>query len=72
MGFASIKDTKILADETSQFNGDDGKKGKRKDTAKSKVDDLSFYCISSSRPRPLTLVFGPLFDLRLWHTILVS
>lgn len=45
-----VKDTKILADETSQFNGDDEKN--EKDTAKSKVDDLPFYCIGFKSSAP--------------------
>merc|ERR1712093_359006 len=45
-----VKDTKILADETSQFNGDYEKN--EKDTAKSKIDDLPFYCIGFKSAAP--------------------
>ncbi|KXX82404.1 hypothetical protein MMYC01_201347 [Madurella mycetomatis] len=45
-----VKDTKILADETSQFNGEDEKN--EKDTAKSKIDDLPFYCIGFKSSAP--------------------
>lgn len=45
-----VKDTKILADETSQFNGDSEKDDK--DTAKSKIDDLPFYCIGFKSSAP--------------------
>ena len=45
-----VKDTKILADETSQFNGDFDKD--EKDTAKSKIDDLPFYCIGFKSSAP--------------------
>ncbi|AEO68099.1 glycosyltransferase family 48 protein [Thermothielavioides terrestris NRRL 8126] len=44
-----VKDTKILADETSQFNGEDKSE---KDTAKSKIDDLPFYCIGFKSSAP--------------------
>jgi 1,3-beta-glucan synthase len=45
-----VKDTKILADETSQMNGEMGKD--EKDTAKSKIDDLPFYCIGFKSSAP--------------------
>ncbi|KAK3321667.1 glycosyltransferase family 48 protein [Apodospora peruviana] len=45
-----VKDTKILADETSQFNGDYEKN--EKDNAKSKIDDLPFYCIGFKSSAP--------------------
>ncbi|KAK3376613.1 glycosyltransferase family 48 protein [Lasiosphaeria ovina] len=45
-----VKDTKILADETSQFNGELEKN--EKDTAKSKIDDLPFYCIGFKSSAP--------------------
>jgi 1,3-beta-glucan synthase len=45
-----VKDTKILADETSQYNGEN-EKGE-KDTAKSKIDDLPFYCIGFKSAAP--------------------
>lgn len=56
-----VKDTKILADETSQFNGDYEKT--EKDTAKSKIDDLPFYCIGFKSAAPNTL-FAPVFGHR--------
>ncbi|KAK4242840.1 glycosyltransferase [Achaetomium macrosporum] len=45
-----VKDTKILADETSQLNGEMDKN--EKDTAKSKIDDLPFYCIGFKSSAP--------------------
>ncbi|KAJ4292915.1 1,3-beta-D-glucan synthase [Collariella sp. IMI 366227] len=45
-----VKDTKILADETSQFNGEPDKD--EKNTAKSKIDDLPFYCIGFKSSAP--------------------
>ncbi|KOS23377.1 hypothetical protein ESCO_006559 [Escovopsis weberi] len=45
-----VKDTKILADETSQMNGELEKN--EKDTAKSKIDDLPFYCIGFKSSAP--------------------
>ncbi|KAF6812527.1 1,3-beta-glucan synthase component [Colletotrichum sojae] len=45
-----VKDTKILADETSQFNDDIEKN--EKDAAKSKIDDLPFYCIGFKSSAP--------------------
>jgi len=45
-----VKDTKILADETSQFNGELEKN--EKDTQKSKIDDLPFYCIGFKSSAP--------------------
>ncbi|KAK3290767.1 glycosyltransferase family 48 protein [Chaetomium fimeti] len=45
-----VKDTKILADETSQFNGEEEKE--EKGTAKSKIDDLPFYCIGFKSSAP--------------------
>ncbi|EAA28744.1 glycosyltransferase family 48 protein [Neurospora crassa] len=50
-----VKDTKILADETSQFNGETEKekeKEKEKETVKSKIDDLPFYCIGFKSSAP--------------------
>ncbi|EGS22242.1 1,3-beta-glucan synthase component-like protein [Thermochaetoides thermophila DSM 1495] len=44
-----VKDTKILADETSQMNGEEDKE---KDQAKSKIDDLPFYCIGFKSSAP--------------------
>ncbi|KAF4974081.1 hypothetical protein FZEAL_8982 [Fusarium zealandicum] len=45
-----VKDTKILADETSQYNGEPDKG--EKDSAKSKIDDLPFYCIGFKSSAP--------------------
>jgi len=45
-----VKDTKILADETSRFNGESEKD--EKETAKSKIDDLPFYCIGFKSSAP--------------------
>jgi 1,3-beta-glucan synthase len=45
-----VKDTKILADETSQFNGEEDKN--EKDAVKNKIDDLPFYCIGFKSSAP--------------------
>lgn len=66
-----VKDTKILADETSQFNGDE-EKGE-KDTAKSKIDDLPFYCIGFKSSAPeytlRTRIWASLRSQTLYRTI---
>lgn len=66
-----VKDTKILADETSQFNGDDEKN--EKDTAKSKIDDLPFYCIGFKSSAPeytlRTRIWASLRSQTLYRTI---
>ena len=65
-----VKDTKILADETSQFNGD-GKT--EKDTQKSKIDDLPFYCIGFKSAAPeytlRTRIWASLRSQTLYRTI---
>ncbi|KAM0715843.1 hypothetical protein Q7P37_008357 [Cladosporium fusiforme] len=66
-----VKDTKILADETSQFNGDYDKG--EKDTAKSKIDDLPFYCIGFKSAAPeytlRTRIWASLRSQTLYRTI---
>ncbi|KAI0475013.1 glycosyltransferase family 48 protein [Xylariaceae sp. FL0804] len=66
-----VKDTKILADETSQFNGDYEKN--EKDTAKSKIDDLPFYCIGFKSSAPeytlRTRIWASLRSQTLYRTI---
>ena len=66
-----VKDTKILADETSQFNGD-YEKGE-KDTAKGKIDDLPFYCIGFKSAAPeytlRTRIWASLRSQTLYRTI---
>ena len=66
-----VKDTKILADETSQFNGDSEKS--EKDTAKSKIDDLPFYCIGFKSAAPeytlRTRIWASLRSQTLYRTI---
>ncbi|KAI9788617.1 MAG: 1,3-beta-D-glucan synthase [Peltula sp. TS41687] len=66
-----VKDTKILADETSQFNGDSEKN--EKDTAKSKIDDLPFYCIGFKSAAPeytlRTRIWASLRSQTLYRTI---
>ncbi|KAK4940614.1 1,3-beta-D-glucan synthase, partial [Elasticomyces elasticus] len=66
-----VKDTKILADETSQFNGDYEKS--EKDTAKSKIDDLPFYCIGFKSAAPeytlRTRIWASLRGQTLYRTI---
>ncbi|KAL2751950.1 glycosyltransferase family 48 protein [Sodiomyces alcalophilus JCM 7366] len=66
-----VKDTKILADETSQFNGDLEKN--EKDAAKSKIDDLPFYCIGFKSSAPeytlRTRIWASLRSQTLYRTI---
>jgi 1,3-beta-glucan synthase len=66
-----VKDTKILADETSQFNGDYEKS--EKDTAKAKTDDLPFYCIGFKSAAPeytlRTRIWASLRSQTLYRTI---
>lgn len=66
-----VKDTKILADETSQFNGDYEKN--EKDTAKGKIDDLPFYCIGFKSAAPeytlRTRIWASLRSQTLYRTI---
>jgi len=63
-----VKDTKILADETSQYNGES-----EKDTAKSKIDDLPFYCIGFKSAAPeytlRTRIWASLRSQTLYRTI---
>jgi 1,3-beta-glucan synthase len=66
-----VKDTKILADETSHLNGefDQGEK----DTAKSKIDDLPFYCIGFKSSAPeytlRTRIWASLRSQTLYRTV---
>lgn len=66
-----VKDTKILADETSQFNGE-YEKGE-KDAQKSKIDDLPFYCIGFKSAAPeytlRTRIWASLRSQTLYRTI---
>ncbi|OBT68962.1 1,3-beta-glucan synthase [Pseudogymnoascus sp. 23342-1-I1] len=65
-----VKDTKILADETSQFNGDEKTD---KDASKSKIDDLPFYCIGFKSAAPeytlRTRIWASLRSQTLYRTI---
>ncbi|KAF1351881.1 1,3-beta-glucan synthase component FKS1 [Delphinella strobiligena] len=66
-----VKDTKILADETSQFNGDAEKN--EKDAQKTKIDDLPFYCIGFKSAAPeytlRTRIWASLRSQTLYRTI---
>lgn len=67
-----VKDTKILADETAQFNGDgDGKEDK--EAVKNKIDDLPFYCIGFKSSAPeytlRTRIWASLRAQTLYRTI---
>lgn len=66
-----VKDTKILADETSQFNGDDEKN--EKDTQKSKIDDLPFYFLGFKSSAPeytlRTRIWASLRSQTLYRTV---
>ncbi|KAF8423784.1 glucan synthase [Tirmania nivea] len=66
-----VKDTKILADETSQFTNEEEKN--EKDTQKSKIDDLPFYCIGFKSAAPeytlRTRIWASLRSQTLYRTI---
>lgn len=66
-----VKDTKILADETSQFSGDYEKT--EKDAAKNKIDDLPFYCIGFKSAAPeytlRTRIWASLRSQTLYRTV---
>lgn len=66
-----VKDTKILADETSTFT-EEGKENE-KDTNKSKIDDLPFYCIGFKSAAPeytlRTRIWASLRHQTLYRTI---
>jgi len=66
-----VKDTKILADETAQMNGEFEKD--EKETAKSKIDDLPFYCIGFKSSAPeytlRTRIWASLRSQTLYRTI---
>ena len=66
-----VKDTKILADETSQLNGE-YEKGE-KDAVKGKIDDLPFYCIGFKSAAPeytlRTRIWASLRSQTLYRTI---
>jgi 1,3-beta-glucan synthase len=72
-----VKDTKILADETSQFNdsssNDNTNEKNEKDAAKSKIDDLPFYCIGFKSSAPeytlRTRIWASLRSQTLYRTI---
>ncbi|CAI6095424.1 hypothetical protein V2G26_015139 [Clonostachys chloroleuca] len=70
-----VKDTKILADETSQLNGEYEKDEKEtaKETAKNKIDDLPFYCIGFKSSAPeytlRTRIWASLRSQTLYRTI---
>ncbi|TGZ80200.1 glucan synthase [Ascodesmis nigricans] len=67
-----VKDTKILADETAQYNGEDEKSGE-KDGSKAKTDDLPFYCIGFKSAAPeytlRTRIWASLRSQTLYRTI---
>ena len=66
-----VKDTKILADETSQSNGDGDRN--ENDTARSKIDDLPFYYIGFKSAAPeytlRTRIWASLRSQTLYRTI---
>ncbi|KAK6536407.1 1,3-beta-D-glucan synthase [Arthrobotrys megalospora] len=66
-----VKDTKILADETSQMANTDEKN--EKDTVRSKIDDLPFYCIGFKSAAPeytlRTRIWASLRSQTLYRTI---
>ncbi|RPB15253.1 hypothetical protein P167DRAFT_571729 [Morchella conica CCBAS932] len=67
-----VKDTKILADETTNFTEEGGKENE-KDSNKSKIDDLPFYCIGFKSAAPeytlRTRIWASLRHQTLYRTI---
>ena len=68
-----VKDTKILAEETSVFPGEYGEKEDSKETVKSKIDDLPFYCIGFKSAAPeytlRTRIWASLRSQTLYRTV---
>ena len=67
-----VKDTKVLAEETAAFNGPAFDKDE-KDTVKSKIDDLPFYCIGFKSAAPeytlRTRIWASLRSQTLYRTV---
>ena len=67
-----VKDTKVLAEETAAFNGLSFDKDE-KDTVKSKIDDLPFYCIGFKSAAPeytlRTRIWASLRSQTLYRTV---
>lgn len=67
-----VKDTKVLAEETASFNGAAFEKDE-KDTVKSKIDDLPFYCIGFKSAAPeytlRTRIWASLRSQTLYRTV---
>ena len=67
-----VKDTKVLAEETAAFNGSAFDKDE-KDTVKSKIDDLPFYCIGFKSAAPeytlRTRIWASLRSQTLYRTV---
>ncbi|KAF5102810.1 hypothetical protein DV451_001700 [Geotrichum candidum] len=72
-----VKDTKILAEETSSFNESsenlDKESSDEKDSIKSKIDDLPFYCIGFKSAAPeytlRTRIWASLRSQTLYRTV---
>ncbi|EMR08340.1 hypothetical protein PNEG_03180 [Pneumocystis murina B123] len=68
-----VKDTKILAEETSLYNGGVPFDKDEKDTVKSKIDDLPFYCVGFKSSAPeytlRTRIWASLRSQTLYRTV---
>ncbi|OLL22830.1 1,3-beta-glucan synthase component FKS1 [Neolecta irregularis DAH-3] len=69
-----VKDTKVLAEETAMFNGGNSPFEKdEKETVKTKIDDLPFYCIGFKSAAPeytlRTRIWASLRSQTLYRTI---
>lgn len=66
-----VKDTKILAEETAGYEGDE--ENKSEDGLKSKIDDLPFYCIGFKSAAPeytlRTRIWASLRSQTLYRTV---
>ena len=68
-----VKDTKILAEETSGLNMESSENLDEKDAVKSKIDDLPFYCIGFKSAAPeytlRTRIWASLRSQTLYRTV---
>lgn len=68
-----VKDTKILAEETAAFEGNDEEDSEKEGGMKSQIDDLPFYCIGFKSAAPeytlRTRIWASLRSQTLYRTV---
>ncbi|CAR25971.1 ZYRO0A12518p [Zygosaccharomyces rouxii] len=68
-----VKDTKILAEETAAYEGNDEDVENKEDALKSQIDDLPFYCIGFKSAAPeytlRTRIWASLRSQTLYRTV---